>query len=242
MKTAFALLAALALAPLPARADCVILLHGLARSATSLWVMEEVLEREGFQVINQDYPSTTAPIEDLAPAAIGAALSQCDEGTVHFVTHSMGGILLRQWLAGHELDRLGRVVMLAPPNQGSELVDQLGDLAAFQWWNGPAGQELVTGAEGVPAQLPPVDFDLGVIAGYGSANPITSAMIEGPDDGKVSLETTMVEGMRDFIALRATHTYMMNNPVVVAETLRFLRTGGFDHGLDLRDAVESLLP
>jgi len=210
--------------------DGVVLLHGLCRTSTSMQKIAVAVRQAGFRVENMDYPSRTASIAELSDAAIGnalgnPALKECAK--IHFVTHSLGGILVRSYFKRHPSTRLGRVVMLGPPNQGSEVVDKIGSWWLFRKLNGPAGVELGTGSGSTPNRLGPVAFELGVIAGDRSINWINSLMIEGRDDGKVSVERTQVAGMKAHVVVHATHPFLMKNKAAIKRTVRFLKTGTF---------------
>ncbi len=214
------------------KSECVILLHGLARSSLSMQFMESSLSKKGYSVVNINYPSRHLAIEELATVAIEKGILksrqlQCKK--IHFVTHSLGGILVRQYTQSKKIPDLSRVVMLGPPNKGSEIVDRLKGLPGYSQVQGPTGIKLGTTDEDIPKQLGPVNFELGIIAGKLSINPFLSSLIPGQDDGKVSIESTKTQGMKDFITLPTTHTFMMWNSKSIHQTLYFLQHGVFDH-------------
>ena len=210
--------------------EWIILLHGLARSKWSMWPLVQPLRRAGYQVLNAGYPSRSASIEQLAHRYVPQAFDHCrTQGAtrIHVVTHSMGGIITRVFLKDHHVPDLGHVVMLAPPNGGSEVVDRIGHWWLFQVLHGPAGTQLGTAAHMVPAQLGPVDFPLGVITGRRSLNLLLSLLFAGPNDGKVSVERAQVAGMRDFLVVDSTHPTILWNKQVHQAIIRFLQQARF---------------
>ncbi|HKW46269.1 MAG TPA: alpha/beta fold hydrolase [Gemmatimonadaceae bacterium] len=210
----------------------VVLLHGLGRSARSMHSVERALAERGYRVLNVGYRSRTADIDTLAVDVAGRARAWANGDRTDFVTHSLGGILLRVAVAREyvSLPQVGRVVMLGPPNGGSELADVLPQIPLFGWiyrrFTGPAGLQLGT-RNGVPRRLPPVSFDLGVIAGSRSYNPLFSAILSGANDGKVRVESARVQGMRDFLVVPHWHPLLMVAPAVVAQIVHYLETGSF---------------
>jgi len=226
---ATALLLALAPIAFGATGETVVLLHGLARSSGINDALAARLEGAGFRVVNVDYPSTTLAPDELGPHLKGVVAACCaDASRVHFVTHSMGGIMVRAYLASAKPPNLGRVVMVAPPNQGSEIVDSLG-ATLFRHTLGPTAADLGTAPGSLPNRLPPVDFELGVIAGVSSINPLGSMLVPGNDDGTVAVERTKVDGMTDFVTVDASHTFIMGADDTARQVEAFLRRGRFDH-------------
>lgn len=211
--------------------ECVVLLHGLMRTSLSMELMGWSLEDRGYSIANIDYPSREHRIEELAPMAVGEGIEMCNHGgevdAIHFVTHSLGGILVRQYFAENKISNMGRVIMLGPPNQGSIAADEMRDVPGFDWVNGPAGSQLGKGEESVPLKLGSPDFEFAVIAGNQTIDPVTSAVLEDPDDGRVSVSDTRLDGMQDFRVVNASHAFIMQKTHVFLLVEEFLRTGSF---------------
>lgn len=227
-----AIITLLAAVPSPVQsAECVVFLHGLARTSASMKKAAAVFEESGYVIANVDYPSRSFPIEDLAPLAVEAGLDECPaDSVIHFVTHSLGGILVRYYLEQNEISNLGRVLMFAPPNKGSEVVDSLRHFPGFRAINGPAGNQLGTGEDSIPLMLGPVNYEVGIIAGTRTFNPILSQYLKNPDDGKISVENTKVSGMTDFIVLPHSHPFIMKSRDAIDQAVAFIKTGQFEHG------------
>jgi triacylglycerol lipase len=209
--------------------DVVVLLHGLARTPLSMMALWLAARRRGYRVINWHYRSTLGSIAEHAEAfgrEVAPRLAAAPR--VHFVTHSLGGIIVRQFLSTHALPNLGRVVMLAPPNGGSEVADVLQRSELITRYVTPA-RELGTGDTSVPLSLPPATFPVGVIAGSRSHIPLFSNwMNHEPNDGVVAVERTKLAGMSDFLVLRHTHTMLPWSPDALAQVFRFIQDGTFD--------------
>ncbi len=206
----------------------VVLLHGLARGHGSMAGMARFLRKHGFDTFGRTYPSRRHSISYLAGEVADWVVEHAGDRPVSAVTHSMGGVIVRhlhdpriQW---------HRIVMLAPPNRGSQLAAGLTANAVFRWYYGPAGAELATGGQW-PA--PPGPF--AVIAGTRGRsllNPTSLTMARRfpagvAHDGTVAVDETRLDGMTAFAEVDATHTWIMNDLRARALTLQYLRDGSF---------------
>jgi pimeloyl-ACP methyl ester carboxylesterase len=219
------------------RAAGVVLLHGIAGRSLLLRRLENALQRAGFATLNIDYESRKKPLEQLAEDIHPAitAFASVDTGPIHFVTHSMGGLLARVYIAKYRPARLGRVVMLGTPNGGSEIADRFKDVALYRSYFGPAGLQLATTQHGTLAALPRLDYPVGVIAGNRFLDPISALfLLPWPNDGRVSVESSKLADMTDHTMVRASHMGLVLHPASIRQTISFLREGRFERGRPLR--------
>lgn len=211
-------------------AEPVVLLHGLARSASSMTSLSKALLAAGHSVCNIAYPSRKHSVEVLARDFVMPEITRCfphQSEKINFVTHSMGGIIVRQLAATGALPNMGRVIMISPPNQGSEVVDALDRFWLFRNIGGPAGETLGTGEKSITQKLGSATFELGVITGTRSVNPFLSLLLPGEDDGKVAVSSARLDGMRDFITIPSSHPFIIKNTHAIQQALHFLEHGSF---------------
>jgi pimeloyl-ACP methyl ester carboxylesterase len=212
------------------KGETVILLHGIGATPRSMRPLEGSLRAAGYQTLNIGYPSTKHRLETLAEIVIDMTRNAVvnSGGPVHFVGHSMGGLVTRAIIKRERPANLGRVVMLGTPNHGSEVADLLRNLAAFKRLYGPAGQQLLTTTlADLEAPADEINFELGIIAGTRTIDPFGSYIIGKPSDGRVSVESTKLPGMSAHLILPVTHTFMPRNRHVIRQVRHFLETGRF---------------
>jgi len=212
--------------------DTVILFHGIARTKKSMEKLAAFLSGKGYRVANVGYPSTRFSIGDLVDIVrpqIDAAVKEAGDGRVHFIGYSMGGLLIRAFLRNHRPPKLGRVVMVGTPNNGSQIADFLKTWPLYRKFYGPAGQQLITDQTAMTKLFGTVDYELGIIAGNRTIDPVSSLIIglRIPNDGKVSVESTRLDGAAAHIVIPANHTFLPVNKIMWRQALSFLQDGRF---------------
>lgn len=214
--------------PTPDTGDYVILLHGIARTRKSMAKMAGEFAAEGYQVLNLDYPSRKHTISEIADIIHADIEKFATDKTkkIHFIGYSMGGLVARAYIHRHPPENMGRLVMLGSPNQGSEVADMLRGTFAFDKFYGPAGEELTTAFDRAAVMGTP-SCEVGVVAGTWTIDPISYFIIRGPNDGKVSVESTKIEGMKEHVIMPVTHTFMPANTKVIAAAKSFVKNGRF---------------
>ena len=211
--------------------ESVILLHGLGDVKLSMLKLESALKEEGYTTKNIGYSTTGETIESLAEKELSKVVERYKKigfEKIHFVTHSMGGLIVRYYLQDHTLPTGSRIVMLSPPNHGSEVADHFLESKFYKLIVGKVGQELATDSD-ILSELQPIVPEVGIIAGNKSSNSYFSKIIPGDDDGRVAVDNTKLTEMKDFIVVPSTHLTIKYNNEVMKQTAFFLKNGKFKH-------------
>ncbi len=211
--------------------ECVICLHGL-RSSSHVWKkLQKQLVVEGYNVLLINYPSSKFPIEKLAEEALVPAISRCrkkQNEKIHIVAHSLGSILARYYLQENDVAELGRVVMVSPPNNGSELVEKFHYVPGFRFINSPAGMQLGTDENGLIKSLEIPDYEFAVLTGSRSINWIESCFIPANDDGRVSIQSAKLKNMKEFKVIKTNHHFIPYKKETIQSIINFIKHGTFD--------------
>jgi pimeloyl-ACP methyl ester carboxylesterase len=232
----------------PMRGPAVVVLHGLFRSASSMRHMARYLkERGGYTVFNINYPTTRGSVADHATSLKKIIASLDGIESIDFVAHSLGNLVVRHYLADHTRPeqglwpdrRIGRMVMLGPPNQGAQLAVALGKYGAFRAVAGQSASGLGRDWSELQSKLATPQFEFGILAGGRGSESGYNPWLGADNDLVVSVETTRLPGAADFAVLPVVHTLMMDDATVQQYTLRFLQHGYFVSA-DQRQPIERM--
>lgn len=206
----------------------VVLLHGILRTNRCMKGLTVFLEKENYEVLNLDYPSSKYDILSIAKL-IHSQIKNFSSQTVktHYVGYSMGGLIIRAYLHLYRPSNLGRVIMLGTPNQGSEIADFLKPFGIYKILYGPAGQQLITDQKNIKKIFGNINYELGIIAGSSPFYLLANKIIGKKSDGRVSIVNTKIEGMKEHIIIKSGHTMLASNKTAWRLTLSFLKTGNF---------------
>ncbi len=221
----------------PMRGKGVVLLHGLAAPCWSMKQLGRYLHKHGgYEVFPMDYSSLRSSVDDHARSLASVIRHLKGIESIDLVGHSMGNIVIRRYLAGDPSPhqgwrpdpRIRRIVMIAPPNNGSIAATKLADLRVYQKIFGEAGQQLGVGWEDLESRLTTPKTEFGIIAG-GMRNRVGMSpfLLPGDDDGRITVETTRLPGATDFLVVPALHELIAHDPRVLRHTLQFLENGYF---------------
>jgi len=215
----------------PVRGPTVIVLHGLGEGRDSMKPLVAHLRTTmNATVLTFGYASTKAAIADHGRALAAVVTGLPTAESISFVGHSLGNLVVRSWMAQAreaELARVNRMVMLGPPNQGSDLAKMAAKVWVLAALSDGAARDLVVDWHKVAPTLPAPQCPFGIVAGGKGDGAGYSMLLDGDDDAVVRVDETRLDGADDFLLVPVHHAAMMKHPAVQQAVSSFLTTGRF---------------